>query len=195
MQTSSLAARALTLAASLAFGSTLALAQGPTPETRTAAPATQPAARRAIDDPTIVAIFDAANSWDIETGQLAAKKGTTKEVRDFGRMLMHDHKVVRQQGRDLAKKLKVTPTPPGKDFALYQAHLEALRELRAARGKAFDRVFLQHEVDYHKAVLDAVTNTLLPATQNEELKKLETTVAPAFQGHMMAAQKLLDERK
>ena len=25
-----------------------------------------------LDDPTIIAIFDAANSWDLETGELAA---------------------------------------------------------------------------------------------------------------------------
>ena len=154
-----------------------------------------PASKPALDDPTIVAIFDAANSWDIETGALAAKKGTTKEVRDFGKMLVHDHTVVRQQGRDLAARLKVTPTPPGKDFALYQAHLKAMKELKAAKGAEFDRVFLQHEVDFHQAVLDAVKGTLLPATQNAELKNLETTVAPAFQGHMMAAQKLLGELK
>ena len=184
----------ITLAAAVATVIGLApatiVAQGAQRTSAAAAPAAAPA----HDDPTIVAIFDAANSWDIETGQIAARKGSTKAVRDFGRMLVHDHTVVRQQGRDLAKKLGVTPTPPGKDFALYQAHLKALRALRSARGAAFDRAFLQHEVDYHKAVLDAVKTTLLPATQNEEVKNLETTVAPAFQGHMMAAQKLLDEQ-
>src|SRR5690242_21565637 len=70
----------------------------------------------ALDDATIVAIFDAANTWDIQTAQLAEKKGTTKDVRDFAAMLVHDHTMVRQQGRDLAKQLGVTPTPP-KDFA------------------------------------------------------------------------------
>src|SRR4051812_45873986 len=50
--------------------------------------------KAALDDPTIVAIFDAANTWDIETGQLAEKKGTTKEIRDFGAMLAHDHAMV-----------------------------------------------------------------------------------------------------
>src|SRR5215217_8081043 len=70
---------------------------------------------RALDDPTIVAIFDAANTADIETGTLAAELGSSKEVRDFGAMLARDHKMVRQQGRDLAAKLGVTPTPPKDD--------------------------------------------------------------------------------
>jgi len=45
------------------------------------------------------------------------KKGSTKEVRDLAAMFVRDHQSVRQQGRDLVKKLGVTPTPP-KDFAL-----------------------------------------------------------------------------
>ena len=143
----------------------------------------------ALDDPTIVAIFDGANTADIETGQLAAERGSSKEVRDFGAMLVRDHKMVRQQGRDLAKKLGVTPTPPKGDESAAD-HAAAMKKLGALHGAAFDHAFLQHEVAFHKAVIDAVTTTLLPAIQNAELKKLVVTVAPAFQAHMMAADNL-----
>ena len=144
-----------------------------------------------LNDPTIVAIFDAANTWDMETGGLAAKRGKAKDVREFGEMLVRDHKAVRQQGRDLAKKLKVTPTPP-KDFQMAKDHAAAMRKLQRLHGAAFDRAFLAHEVAYHKAVIDAVTTTLLPALQNAEVKDLVTKVAPAFNAHMVKAQSLLD---
>ena len=147
-----------------------------------------------LDDPTIVAIFDGANTYDIETGSLAATKGNTKAVRDFGKMLVRDHRSVRTQGRDLAKSLGVTPTPP-KDFALAKAHVEAMRSLKKAHGRAFDRAFLQHEVDFHNAVIDAVTTTLLPAIQNAQVKDLVTKVAPAFVAHRDAAQNLLNQQK
>jgi putative membrane protein len=147
-----------------------------------------------LDDPTIVAIFDAANTYDMETGSLAATKGHTKAVRDFGKMLVRDHGNVRAQGRELARSLKVTPTPP-RDFALAKAHVEAMRSLRKARGRAFDRAFLQHEVDYHNAVIDAITTTLLPAIQNAQVKDLVTKVAPAFVAHRDAAQNLLNAQK
>ena len=159
-----------------------------------AAPLRATAAQAAkLDDPTIIAIFDAANTWDIETGALAVKRGTTKEVRDFGAMLERDHKAVRQQGRDLATKLGVHPTPP-KDFAMAKDHDAAMKTLRTSSGKAFDRAFLEHEVAFHKAVIDAVTTTLLPALKNEEARALVTKVAPAFQAHMAAAQNLLDKQ-
>lgn len=141
---------------------------------------------RALDDATIVAIFDAANTADIETGQLAAEKGQTKEVRDFGAMLARDHAAVRQMGRDLAKKLGVTPTPPDED-AGKAAHAKAMRALRAANGAAFDRAFLRHEVAFHQSVIDAINASLLPAIQNAELRELVKQVAPAFEGHRLAA--------
>src|SRR5436190_23884891 len=82
----------------------------------------------ALDDATIVAIFDAANTFDMETGALAAKKGSTQAVRDLGKQLTGDHTTVRQQGRDLATHLHVTPTPP-KDFPLVGAHADAMQKL------------------------------------------------------------------
>ena len=179
------ARRLLPIAALLAaFAARPAVSQQPAPAAAKSA---------ALDDATIVAIFDAANTWDIETGALAAKKGTTQDVRDFGKMLERDHKMVRQQGRDLAKKLSVTPTPP-KDFAMAKDHEAALAKLQSASGKAFDRAFLEHEVAFHKAVIEAVTSTLLPALHNQEVKELVTKVAPAFQAHMVGAQNLLDKQ-
>lgn len=69
------------------------------------------------------------------------------------------------------------------------------RRTPRVKGEAFDRAFLENEVAYHKAVIDAVTTTLLPAIQNAELKALVVKIAPAFQAHMMRAQQLLDNEK
>lgn len=145
--------------------------------------------RNALDDPTIVAIFDAANTADIETGELAAQRGHSQEVRNMGAMFARDHRMVRQQGRDLAKKLGVTPTPP-KDDKSARDQAQTMAMLRSKHGAEFDKAYLEHEVVFHKEVIDAVNSTLLPAIQNEELKALVQKVAPAFKAHMMAAQAL-----
>ena len=147
-----------------------------------------------LDDPTIVAIFDNANTWDIATGSLGAKKGTTKEIRDFGAQLERDHTAVRQQGRDLATKLGVKVPALPKDFAMKKDHDAAMKNLEGLSGKAFDKAFLQHEVDYHKAVIAAVNTTLLPALQNQQVKDLVIKIAPAFKAHEDMAQNLLDKQ-
>ena len=72
-------------------------------------------------------------------------------------------------------------------------HEAAVKKLESLSGKDFDKAFLQHEVDFHKAVIDAVTTTLLPALQNQQVKDLVTKVAPAFQAHELAAQNMLNK--
>ena len=142
-----------------------------------------------LDDPTIVAIFDNANSADIETGKLAAERGHSKEVRQFGAMLARDHDMVRQQGRDLAKKLGVTPTPPAGDKSA-QDQAAVIQRLSALHGAEFDRAFLQRELQFHKDVIAAIKTTLLPAIKNAELKALVVKVAPAFEAHLQMAENL-----
>ena len=151
----------------------------------------QPAAEAPpkLDDATIVAIFDHANTADIETGRLAARRGHSTEVRQFGAMLARDHEMVRQQGRDLARKLGVTPTPPEGDRSA-QEQAALMRRLEGLKGPEFDRAFLQHEAEFHRSVIAAVETTLLPAIQNQELKALVQKVAPAFQAHMEMAQNI-----
>lgn len=151
-------------------------------------------AKGAIDDAAIVGIFDAANTWDIGTGGMAATKAKNAEVKAFGAMLARDHKSVQTQGRELAKKLGVTPTPVAKDFALRKDYEATTKQLKGLSGAAFDKAFLQHEVAYHKAVLDAVTTTFLPAIKNAELKAFVEKVAPAFHAHMLAAENLLKKQ-
>ena len=150
------------------------------------------AAKPAIDDAAIVGIFDAANTWDMSTGSLAAKKASRADVKELGAMLARDHEAVRKQGRELATKLGVTPTPVAKDFPLLKNYEATLKKLNGLSGAEFDKAFLEYEIAYHKAVIDAVTNTFLPAIQNAEVKAFVVKVAPAFQAHTLAAQKLLD---
>jgi putative membrane protein len=173
---------ALNVVAILTAAALTAAAVRPAP--RPLAPAPAPA--QALDDATIVAIFDAANTADIETGRLAAERGHSKQVRDFGAMLARDHRQVRQQGRDLAQKLGVAPTPP-KDDKAARDHAAVMRRLRGLSGVAFDRAFLQHEAIFHQGVIDAVNSTLLPAIKNAEVKDLVVRVAPAFEAHRVAA--------
>jgi putative membrane protein len=145
--------------------------------------------QQALDDATIVAIFDNANTADIETGKLAAQRGHSNEVRQFGAMLARDHQMVRQQGRDLAKKLGLIPTPPSGDQST-RDHAAAMQRLSSLRGPEFDRAFLQHEVVFHETVIAAIESTLLPAITNEELRAFVVKVAPAFTAHLDMARTL-----
>jgi putative membrane protein len=137
----------------------------------------------------VVAIFDLANTADIETGAMGEQRASNKEVKDFGTMLRQVHTEVRQKGRDLAKKLGVTPAMPAGN-TMAADHTAAVERLKKLRGVEFDRAFLQHEQAFHSAVLAAVKSTLLPAIENKELKDFVTSLGPAFEAHRQMAEHL-----
>lgn len=142
-------------------------------------------AKANLDDATILAIFDQANSVDIYTGRLGAKYGHSEEVRALGRMVATEHVAVQQMGRDLAKKLDIIPTPPDNDTSIAD-QAKATLVLQSATGPEFDKAYLRHEIAFHQSVIDAVKGTLLPAIKNSELKNMVKTVLPGFESHLAA---------
>jgi len=147
-----------------------------------------------LTDANIVYLLDAANMMDSAGGSIAATKGTNSEVRDFGARMMRDHHSLRQQGQDLAKKLNVTPAPPANDTT--QAHMDKMMSNLngVAKGRDFDKTYIDGEVDTHKAVLEMAT-TAMNAAQNAELKNLIQKAAPLLQAHLDMAQSVQGKLK
>jgi len=140
-------------------------------------------------DANIVALLDEANMADSAAGSIAATKGTSAAVRDFGKMMMRDHHALRTQGADLAKKLNVTPAAPGDDPVMPMAQNETNTLNTTAKGKDFDKAYIDAEVDAHKAVLDLATKAA-GQTQTAELKNLIQKAAPLIQGHLTKAESI-----
>jgi putative membrane protein len=138
-------------------------------------------------DANIVALLDEANAADSTAGAVAATKGTAAAVREFARRMMHDHHELRAQGQALATKLKVTPAAPSDDPLAPAAQKEMNTLNSTAKGKDFDRAYIDAEVDVHKAVLEVATKGA-GITQTAELKNLIQKAAPVIQGHLDKAE-------
>jgi putative membrane protein len=156
-----------------------------------ATPAPAPAAPAApvLSDANILAYLDAANMADSAGGSLAATKGTSADVKAFGREMMRDHHAMRVAGEDLAKKLNITPTPAANDTTAAHASKMADSLNAQARGAAWDKAYINEEVAMHESVL-ANAQTALGATQNAELKNLIQKAAPTVQKHLDRAKQI-----
>jgi putative membrane protein len=140
-------------------------------------------------DANIAALLDEANAADSAAGALAASKGTSSAVRDFGRRMTRDHHTLRAQGEALAKKLKITPTPPADDNLVADAQKNMDNLNSTAKGKDFDKAYIDSQVDAHKKVLDLATKAMDQA-QNTELKNLIQKAAPVIKGHLDLAESI-----
>ena len=140
-------------------------------------------------DPNIVALLDEANMADSANGSIASTKGTASAVRDYGKMMMRDHHTLRAQGAALAKKLNVTPQAPSDDPLAPAAQAETNTLNSTAKGKDFDKAYIDGEVDIHKKVLETATKAA-DQTQNTELKNLIQKAAPLIQAHLTRAESI-----
>lgn len=141
-------------------------------------------------DPQIAAIVVTANQVDIDAGKLAQSKASSKEVKDFAQLMVTDHTGVNKSATELVTKLHVTPESNDTSKSLQKGGDDNLAALKKLQGAAFDKAYVDHEVVYHQAVLDAVDKTLIPSAKNAELKALLVRVRPAFVAHLEHAKQL-----
>lgn len=143
-----------------------------------------------LSDAEVAHVAVTANSIDVDLAKLAQSRTKNHDVKQFATTMISDHSAVNAQASALATRLGVTP----QDNAVSQSLLKGAAEARAAieplKGQAFDKAYIDREVGYHQAVLDALDNLLIPTTENAELKKLLTDVRPVIATHLEHAKKL-----
>jgi putative membrane protein len=142
------------------------------------------------NDAQIAAIVVTANQVDIDAGKLAEVKSKNKDVKAFGKMMVTDHTGVNKSATDLVTRLQVKPEDNPTAQSLKAGGAENVKHLKTLSGAAFDKAYVDHEVDYHQQVIDAMDKTLIPSAQNAELKALLVKVRPAFIAHLDHAKQL-----
>ena len=143
------------------------------------------------NDAQIAQIVVTANSIDIENGKIALKNSKTPSVEEFANLMVKDHTAVNNDATALVTRLGVKPEPSDTSKSLQSGADTEQAKLRGLKGHDFDKAYLENEVAYHKQVLGAITDVLIPNAQNAELKKMLVDVKPAFQAHLEHAEKSL----
>jgi putative membrane protein len=160
------------------------------------ASAPEPAMKAApLGDAEIAAIVVAANAVDAETGDLAAARASDPAIKQFGKTMATDHRAVNAAAGELVARLKVTPAENAVSEKLKRDGAAFRGELAQKSGADFDRAYIAHEVEYHKAVIAAVDQVLIPNATNAELKQTIISVRPALVAHLEHAERLLAELK
>lgn len=143
-----------------------------------------------LNDAEVADVVLTADNIDIDLARFAQTRSKNADVLKFAGTMITDHSAVNAKATALAKKLGVTP----ENNAVSQSLLAGAKTARAAleplQGAAFDEAYIEREVAYHQAVLDALDTLLIPTTSNAELKQLLVSVRPAIAGHLAHAQML-----
>jgi len=145
------------------------------------------AAAATMNDPQIATVALTAHQIDVDRGKLALKHTHNDEVKQFAEQMVHDHEAGIKEAMDLAKRLGVKPEQSVTSKSLKADADKVTKRLKKEKGAAFDKDYIDTEVAYHQAVIDAVRNALVPGAQNADLKTLLQNAVPTLEGHLQHA--------
>jgi putative membrane protein len=151
---------------------------------------TKPAAAPDLNDAEVAHVAVTANQVDIDMAKHVQARLHTADVRQFAATMITDHSAVIGKAVELATRLKVTPADNAVSKSLVDGGVAARGPIDALSGDAFDKAYLDREIGYHQAVLDALDSLLIPTTENGELKALLQQVRPAIAAHLAHAKQL-----
>jgi putative membrane protein len=141
-----------------------------------------------LSDAEVASVAVVANQIDIDYSEIAKEKSTDKEILNFAQTMATDHAAIIAQAAALVKKLSVTPKDNPVSQQLLADAEKSKKMLRSKSGNDFNKSYIDNEVAYHKAVIAAVKDLLIPETENNELKELLQNVLPALETHLHHAE-------
>ena len=123
-------------------------------------------------DQQIVAILMVANRAEIEAGNLALSRSQRRSIRNFGGEMIAEHSDLYQSAVELTQRLMLYPENSRMSEAFRNEGDDNLARLNAADEYAFDGDYLYQEITYHRQLVHAVDDTLIPSAKNAEVKAL-----------------------
>jgi putative membrane protein len=111
-------------------------------------------------------------------------------VKAFAETMIRDRTALNNGATELVTRLGVTPRENDVSRSLEQQAAQMRDTLQTKSGAEFDRAYIDNEVAYHRAVLQAIDETLIPNAKNAELKQMLVDVRPAIQAHLEHAQSI-----
>ena len=99
-------------------------------------------------------------------------------MKKFAQLMVTDHTGVNKQAVALVTKLKVTPQDNDTSKSLKAGGEKNVANLKTLKGAAFDKAYVDQEVAYHQAVIDAVDKTLDPQREQRRVEGAAGQGAP-----------------
>ena len=118
---------------------------------------------------------------EVELGRVAAQKGMSDSVKQFGQRMVDDHSKANTELTTLASSKGITlPT------ALDDKHRKDVTKLSAMSGAEFDRAYMKMMVSDHKKDVSEFEKQSTKAT-DPDVKAFATNTLPTLKDHLQQA--------
>jgi putative membrane protein len=139
----------------------------------------------------IVATMAAADRGEISLGRFAQTRASNSDVRDYARSMVTMHTDASARMAAVARRLSITSMEGVESRRLTTDARATQQRLSRLRGAAFDRAYLDAEIEAHSHLLDQIDRTLLPSVRTADLRTaIQSDARPMVATHLAQARAL-----
>jgi len=121
---------------------------------------------------------------EVQAAELAQQRAGSPQVKQFASRMITDHTQANTELQQIAQQQNITmPTKPAAKEA------SAEQRLRGLNGAAFDKAYVQHELQDHQQTV-ALFQQQARSGQDPELKAFAQKTLPVLQQHLQMVQAL-----
>jgi putative membrane protein len=151
---------------------------------QTAAPPEAPASLNAVDF-NFVGQANLGAPFQVDSGRLAETKGTSAAIRSYAHLIVTSHIPAVDALNVILKQKNITPS----NTLLHGAYDATISTLEADRRAAFDRDYVNGQVEYQKGNAALFEQEIQNGT-DPDLKKFARQTLPKIVDHLQRAEKL-----
>lgn len=144
-------------------------------------------------DAEIFSFVSTANTYEIESAELALSRASSEQVREFATALQAEHEAIRSR---VAETVEPTDAAPLGELDqaddLVNFHRDAMEDLAGQEGADFDAAWVQYQIDMHERTLEGLTEAM-SANPNPELAQALTEAQAQLQQHLVQARSLQEQ--
>lgn len=139
-------------------------------------------AASAMNEPQVIGLLEHIHAADSALGSLGALKGTTTEVKEFGRMISREHRALRREAQQVAEAQAITPVPPTVPPDSPPPAI-AERLATAPSSNVWDQSYIEYAIAMHHSAMENSARAL-SATKNPATQQLIKRSVPIIQKHL-----------
>lgn len=140
----------------------------------------------------VAGIVMTANEGEVQQGNVALSRATSADVRAFAQMMVADHTAAMNTGRDVFSRNGITPAENGTTRELRETSQRTVTNLGTYTGTAFDRTYMQSQVDLHQWLLTSLDTALIPSATRPAVRSLLQTQRASVATHLDRARQILN---
>jgi putative membrane protein len=128
----------------------------------------------------------AANTFEIQSSELAQQRAQSADVKSFAQQMISDHTKAGKEFKSAVQEANISPPPPEQPDAKQKA---ILAKLEKAQGAAFDKAYTNAQLNAHKEAVSLFRN-YSKSGRTEPLKSFAQKTLPTLEHHLTMVQDL-----